>query len=169
MNWRVQGVIYVIKAVGQPYYKVGWTHHNPEHRRRSLQTGSVWDLTLIATANGTIRHEKGIHSWLYTAACSLGMGPKFTHMRREWFRYDGEIPFMKLVELANKKFWEGESNRFQPNPFILEMMTESMLDDLERDPSPDNQKYWKDRMVFESRKLEPISHWESTCQLSCTQ
>ncbi len=167
MDWKVQGVIYVIKAVGQPYYKIGWTRRDPEYRRRSLQTGSVWDLKLVATTKGTIRHEKGIHRWLYTAACALNMGPRLSHMRREWFRYDGEVPFMKLVELAAEKFWTGESRRFQPSPYLLEFLAENMFDDLER--YPENQEYWEDRMANLSRKLEPISGWELTCQDSCIQ
>jgi hypothetical protein len=71
-------VIYAIRAVGTEYVKFGVTGREDAHRRlKMLQTGSPFELEIVATCEGGALVESYIHERLINAEA---------HHRGEWFR-----------------------------------------------------------------------------------
>ena len=74
-----EGIVYIIRAVGTDFYKVGYTKDDhPEKRVSSMQTGCPLELKIIAYyANKTVKDERYLHGLM-----------EIYHVRGEWFRYN---------------------------------------------------------------------------------
>lgn len=70
------GWVYIIECVGTDAFKIGWAR-DPLKRKRLLQSGSPFELRLIAVMEGTRRDETALHQALWSARCQGG--------GREWF------------------------------------------------------------------------------------
>lgn len=155
MNWRTQGIIYVIKAMGQPNYKIGWTGQNPVHRMKALQTGSIWDLRLVATTPGTIRHEKGCHLWLFDAAASVGV--EVRHLNREWFQCDAGVDvFMEVVEKSMSMFSSANQKRACSMTPAADFLRASISTCSSKD------RDWLNAELNKYTPLPPIEQWSRT-------
>ncbi|WP_423778692.1 GIY-YIG nuclease family protein, partial [Campylobacter jejuni] len=55
------GIIYLINAKGTTKYKIGFSEINVLQRLKGLQTGSPFELELIAQQPGTKETERKLH------------------------------------------------------------------------------------------------------------
>lgn len=88
----MKGWVYVIHAVGQDLFKVGYTTAEPMGRLRQLQTGCPHRLDLLAafTAQDAPAMERTLHVMLHARGA---------HHRGEWFRMPREQVLDMLVHL----------------------------------------------------------------------
>ena len=81
-DW-VEGVIYVIEAVGCRRVKIGFTKGDPADRCAQLQTGAPFPLRVVTSFPGTMRDESDLHARFAVHRIE----------QTEWFLYSPEVEF----------------------------------------------------------------------------
>ncbi len=100
-------MIYVIKAAGTEYIKVGVADDPVSRMRRELQTGCPHVLVLLAVADWPDSSERRIHRCL-----------KAQHVRGEWFKHD------EVVESLIKSMQSGVN---RPEPWLCTLQAPRRL------------------------------------------
>lgn len=72
--------LYFIEAIGTPFVKIGVCTGSAELRITQLQTGSPFELRLVASRRGSAQDERNIHRRL-----------KDSRIRGEWFEWTDEL------------------------------------------------------------------------------
>lgn len=94
----MSGTIYFVTTGEAERVKIGFTKNRPEYRLRELQTGSPFELCIIATVRGSQNDERDLH----------GRFQKH-RLHGEWFVMSQEI--MDYIGNANLNEFEHSGQR----------------------------------------------------------
>jgi hypothetical protein len=100
----VSGYVYFITTAEAERVKIGFTRNQPRTRLRELQTGSPFELCIIATERGTEQDERELHARF--ADCRL---------HGEWFELTEEL--REYINAANMREYEEASQLEQVAPY----------------------------------------------------